>query len=425
MEEGQRDIWYYEDDSQQQQQQPQMQQPPQAQHSQQQPPQPPSNPQNPLMPPSQPQLSQVPPHTQPQPLAPPSRHSSSGPESQAGSTSGGGGVGHSAAAAAAAAQYAPFRARITTTLWEDEGTLCFQVEARGVCVARREDNNMINGTKLLNVVGMTRGRRDGILKTEKIRHVVKIGAMHLKGVWIPYERALAFAQRERIVDVLYPLFVSDIKELLYHPVNYSRTALVLAVAERRKIEQQRLQQLQEIHAGMDTQLLTQGVAQPGAQPGGAQPQGPQVAGQPQITPATTPYPQYQTPPQSQMTMGQYQSSQHSQQQQQQQQPPGAIGQPIATGDPYPLPSLPSTHENNMRHAQMYYHQQYGYPSDQSLPPPLRLHQPQPGQTPQQQPQHPQTQPQHQQQLPHQQQQQQQQQQLPPPPHYGNPGNYGS
>ena len=42
---------------------------------------------------------------------------------------------------------------------------------------------MINGTKLLNVAGMTRGRRDGILKSEKLRHVVKIGPMHLKGVW--------------------------------------------------------------------------------------------------------------------------------------------------------------------------------------------------------------------------------------------------
>lgn len=42
---------------------------------------------------------------------------------------------------------------------------------------------MINGTKLLNVAGMTRGRRDGILKGEKNKKVVKIGPMHLKGVW--------------------------------------------------------------------------------------------------------------------------------------------------------------------------------------------------------------------------------------------------
>jgi len=43
---------------------------------------------------------------------------------------------------------------------------------------------MINGTKLLNVAGMTRGRRDGILKAEKQKNVVKIGPMHLKGVWL-------------------------------------------------------------------------------------------------------------------------------------------------------------------------------------------------------------------------------------------------
>jgi protein SOK2 len=102
-----------------------------------------------------------------------------------------------------AGQVAPpgAKPRVTATLWEDEGSLCYQVEAKGVCVARREgkltrtfinehlanlniaDNHMINGTKLLNVAGMTRGRRDGILKSEKLRHVVKIGPMHLKGVW--------------------------------------------------------------------------------------------------------------------------------------------------------------------------------------------------------------------------------------------------
>ncbi|KUJ19131.1 DNA-binding domain of Mlu1-box binding protein MBP1 [Mollisia scopiformis] len=82
-------------------------------------------------------------------------------------------------------QVAPIgmKPRVTATLWEDESTLCFQVDVKGTCVARREDNHMINGTKLLNVAGMTRGRRDGILKSEKLKHVVKIGPMHLKGVW--------------------------------------------------------------------------------------------------------------------------------------------------------------------------------------------------------------------------------------------------
>ena len=52
------------------------------------------------------------------------------------------------------------------------------------------DNHFINGTKLLNVAGMTRGRRDGILKSEKAKHVVKIGPMHLKGVWYDKDKAV-------------------------------------------------------------------------------------------------------------------------------------------------------------------------------------------------------------------------------------------
>lgn len=95
--------------------------------------------------------------------------------------------------------------------------MCYQVESRGISVSRREDTNFINGTKLLNVAGMTRGRRDGILKSEKVRYVVKIGAMNLKGVWIPFERALELARNEGIVDLLYPLFVKDIKELYQGP----------------------------------------------------------------------------------------------------------------------------------------------------------------------------------------------------------------
>ncbi|KIV90946.1 hypothetical protein, variant [Exophiala mesophila] len=127
--------------------------------------------------------------------------------------------------------------RVTATLWEDEGSLCFQVEARGVCVARREDNHFINGTKLLNVAGMTRGRRDGILKAEKTRHVVKIGPMHLKGVWIPFERALDFANKEKITDQLYPLFVHNIGGLLYNPENAPRTnAVAASAAERRRLD---------------------------------------------------------------------------------------------------------------------------------------------------------------------------------------------
>jgi protein SOK2 len=129
-------------------------------------------------------------------------------------------------------QYQPpgIRPRVTTTMWEDEKTLCYQVDANNVSVVRRADNNMINGTKLLNVAQMTRGRRDGILKSEKVRHVVKIGSMHLKGVWIPFERALAMAQREGIVDLLYPLFVRDIKRVIQTGVTPAGAAGAAAAA---------------------------------------------------------------------------------------------------------------------------------------------------------------------------------------------------
>jgi protein SOK2 len=138
-------------------------------------------------------------------------------------------------------QIAPpgMKPRVTATLWEDEGSLCFQVEAKGVCVARREDNHMINGTKLLNVAGMTRGRRDGILKSEKTRHVVKIGPMHLKGVWIPFERALDFANKEKITEQLYPLFVHDIGALLYHPSNQTRASVGAGAAAMAAVDRSR------------------------------------------------------------------------------------------------------------------------------------------------------------------------------------------
>lgn len=127
------------------------------------------------------------------------------------------------------------RHRVTTTLWEDEGTLCFQVDVKGVCVARRHDNNMVNGTKLLNVCGMSRGKRDGILKNEKERIVVKVGAMHLKGVWIAFNRGKQLAEQHGIADALYPLFEPNIQSFLYHPDNYPRTAAVMAAAQERQV----------------------------------------------------------------------------------------------------------------------------------------------------------------------------------------------
>lgn len=103
--------------------------------------------------------------------------------------------------------------KIETTYWEDEDTKCYQVKARGVLVSRREDNNYVNGTKLLNVIGMSRGKRDGILKAEKNKIVIKLGSMNLKGVWIPFERAAEIARNNGVDadNILGPLFIEDIK----------------------------------------------------------------------------------------------------------------------------------------------------------------------------------------------------------------------
>ncbi|KAI9248391.1 transcription regulator HTH, apses-type DNA-binding domain-containing protein [Sporodiniella umbellata] len=110
--------------------------------------------------------------------------------------------------------------KIATSIWDDEGTMCYQVDVRGISVARRQDNDMINGTKLLNVTGMSRGKRDGILKNERGRVVVKVGAMHLKGVWITFARAKALAFQYSILDYLYPLFLEDPSGYFYPQIDY-------------------------------------------------------------------------------------------------------------------------------------------------------------------------------------------------------------
>ncbi|GMM53566.1 Phd1 protein [Maudiozyma humilis] len=155
-------------------------------------------------------------------------------------------------------QYA--KPRMITTMWEDEKTLCYQVEANGVSVVRRADNDMINGTKLLNVTKMTRGRRDGILRGEKIRSVVKIGSMHLKGVWIPFDRAYLIAQKEKIVDLLYPLFVKDIKSFLKQSSVSDGSQIEIHSTAQEQFEREQQQEREQQHE--DENELSQSPPQP-------------------------------------------------------------------------------------------------------------------------------------------------------------------
>jgi len=67
---------------------------------------------------------------------------------------------------------------------------------------------------------------------------------------IPFERALDFANKEKITELLYPLFVHNIGALLYHPTNQTRTSQVMAAAERRKQEQSQLRGPQPTPPGL-------------------------------------------------------------------------------------------------------------------------------------------------------------------------------
>lgn len=122
------------------------------------------------------------------------------------------------------------RYRLTTSPWDDQGTFCYQVDVKGQCVARRGDSDAINGTKLLNVVGLTRGKRDGILKNQKGRVVQRVGHSHLKGVWIPFSNAQELAEKYNIADLLFPLLEADIKPYLNPMDSHLRSRHAFATA---------------------------------------------------------------------------------------------------------------------------------------------------------------------------------------------------
>ena len=77
---------------------------------------------------------------------------------------------------------------------------------------------MINATKLLGIIAK-RSRRTHILRKEWVKHVVRLGPKSCLGTWIPFQRALAIAKENEITEVLYPIFVHNIRALLQHPIN--------------------------------------------------------------------------------------------------------------------------------------------------------------------------------------------------------------
>ncbi|ORX60874.1 DNA-binding domain of Mlu1-box binding protein MBP1 [Piromyces finnis] len=93
--------------------------------------------------------------------------------------------------------------------WEDKQTYVFQLKIGSKTLSRRIDNHTVNGTKLLNIGGLTRGRRDGILKNEKERNVIKHGPLNLKGVWIPLSRARLITEKHKITPEINIILEDD------------------------------------------------------------------------------------------------------------------------------------------------------------------------------------------------------------------------
>jgi protein SOK2 len=60
--------------------------------------------------------------------------------------------------------------------------------------------------------------------------LVRVSVKKLTWCRIPFERALEFANKEKITEQLYPLFVHDIGALLYHPSNQTTRASVGSAA---------------------------------------------------------------------------------------------------------------------------------------------------------------------------------------------------
>lgn len=74
--------------------------------------------------------------------------------------------------------------RVIAGVWEEKRALCFQVEANGIRVSRKEDDRMINGSQLWKVASL---RKSGLsfsgLTRDKSSDQVKFESGYLKGIW--------------------------------------------------------------------------------------------------------------------------------------------------------------------------------------------------------------------------------------------------
>ncbi|ORY55552.1 transcription regulator HTH, apses-type DNA-binding domain-containing protein, partial [Leucosporidium creatinivorum] len=103
---------------------------------------------------------------------------------------------------------------VTAMMWDDEGVLCYTVLVGDNLIAERADNGWVNSTKMLNIIGLSRGKRDGLLKHEEQRLVIRRGSKQLKGVWLPLPRARHLAESQGITNDIYPILEDNIEPFL-------------------------------------------------------------------------------------------------------------------------------------------------------------------------------------------------------------------
>lgn len=104
-------------------------------------------------------------------------------------------------------------ALISKVYWMEQDTYCYQFELGPHRICRREDTHFINASKLIRLAPMTRGRRDGILRSEKVRYITRKGQTDFKGVWVPFERAKYLAVLANIFSHVQALFSYDMESV--------------------------------------------------------------------------------------------------------------------------------------------------------------------------------------------------------------------
>lgn len=87
------------------------------------------------------------------------------------------------------------RRSVSLCYWREENTLLYQIECDGQTISRRLDNDLVNITKIMNSMGITKRKRDTLMRFES-RDVHISCSFDKRGIWIPLKRAEEIISRQ-------------------------------------------------------------------------------------------------------------------------------------------------------------------------------------------------------------------------------------